>query len=156
MKEIISSENCSIKIRPMKLNDVELVYELSSRCFSVPWAKSSLCKELDNNLAYYCVLEYEGDIVGYAGMWLVAGEGEIINIAVDKQYRGKGMGGLILDHLIQIGRQNALLMIHLEVRAGNKAAQSLYTGCGFKQISIRKGYYQKPTEDAVIMIYEYE
>lgn len=156
LQEIINKNiEENVKIRPMQSEDVKLVYELSARCFTVPWTESSLSKELDNHLAYYCVAEHKGNIVGYGGMWMIAGEGEVTNIAVDKEYRGEGIGQAILNNLMQIGQEKTLLMIHLEVRAGNEVAQKLYKSAGFEKITVRKGYYQKPTEDAVVMIYQY-
>ena len=156
IEEIIKQniEN-NVKIRPMKREDVKLVYELSARCFAVPWTEASLIKELDNHLAHYYVAELRGNIVGYGGMWMIAGEGEITNIAVDEEYRGEGIGQAIVNHLMQVGQEKTLCMIHLEVRSSNEIAQRLYVGAGFEKITVRKGYYQKPTEDAIVMIYQY-
>ncbi len=149
MKEVINN----IQIRQMNSGDVERVYELSSKCFIDPWSESSLRKELDNEVAYYSVAEVNGEIVSYAGIWAVAGEGEITNIAVDSRYRRSGIGRLVLKHLLDIATQKELSVIHLEVRDSNVAAQNLYKNIGFNKIAVRKNYYNKPTEDAIIMIY---
>ena len=138
-------------VRQMTIADVEAVYALECRSFSVPWSVDSLKKEIANNLAYYVVLEENQGIVGYGGLWGVLGEGEVTNIAVDTAYRGRGYGHLIMNALIAYGEAENFQRLTLEVRESNKVAQKLYIKHGFKQIAVRKNYYQKPTEDALIM-----
>lgn len=138
-------------VRQMTIADIEAVYALECRSFSVPWSVDSLKKEIANNLAYYVVLEENQGIVGYGGLWGVLGEGEVTNIAVDTAYRGRGYGHLIMNALIAYGEAENFQRLTLEVRESNKVAQKLYIKHGFKQIAVRKNYYQKPTEDALIM-----
>ena len=87
-------------VRQMTIADIEAVYALECRSFSVPWSVDSLKKEIANNLAYYVVLEENQGIVGYGGLWGVLGEGEVTNIAVHTAYRGRGYGHLIMNALI--------------------------------------------------------
>ena len=141
-------------VRKMTRDDVNAVYELSVACFSEPWSLDSIKQEVENPVASYFVAEQDGKIVGYSGLWHVLDEGEIINIAVSKQVRRQGIGALLLDKLLEEARQYALTVIRLEVRKSNEAAQSLYERYGFKAIAVRKGYYHKPLEDAVIMSYK--
>jgi ribosomal-protein-alanine N-acetyltransferase len=138
-------------IRPMVIEDIDRVYEIECDSFSIPWSKESLRQEVENPLAFYSVAVVEEKIVAYGGLWAVMGEGEITNIAVQKACRKKGIGKELLGDLIERARQNQVFSITLEVRSSNQAAQSLYKAYGFIAIAIRKKYYQKPEEDAVIM-----
>lgn len=141
-------------VRNMTLADLEAVYDLECRSFSMPWSLDSLKKEIENQLAYYVVVEAGGNIVGYGGLWGILGEGEVTNIAVDSTYRGQGYGQLIMESLLAYSLKQGFERITLEVRASNEVAKKLYLKNGFEQIAVRKNYYQKPTEDAVIMAYE--
>lgn len=140
-------------VREMTLEDVEAVYQLSSACFSEPWSLESIKQEVANPVASYFVAEQDGKIVGYSGLWHVLDEGEVINIAVSSKNRRQGIGALLLERLFEEAEAYNLQVIHLEVRESNSAAQNLYQRYGFKAIAVRKGYYHKPVEDAVIMVY---
>lgn len=135
----------------MEMKDTQKVYQLSKESFSEPWVLSAIEKEITNPVASYFVVEYEGEVIGFGGMWHVLDEGEIINIAVHKSYHRKGIGSLILNQLICEARARNLVVMHLEVRASNEAAKMLYLKQGFNYIATRKSYYHNPTEDALIM-----
>ena len=141
-------------VRKMEMKDTQKVYQLSRESFSEPWALSAIEKEITNPVASYFVVESEGEVIGFGGMWHVLDEGEIINIAVDKAYHRQGIGKLILNRLISEAKERKLVVMHLEVRAGNEAAKMLYLKQGFNYIATRKAYYHNPTEDALIMSYE--
>lgn len=133
------------------MKDTQKVYQLSRESFSEPWALSAIEKEITNPVASYFVVECEGEVIGFGGMWHVLDEGEIINIAVHKSYHRKGIGSLILNQLLAEARRRDLVVMHLEVRASNEAAKRLYLKQGFNYIATRKAYYHNPTEDALIM-----
>lgn len=143
----------TMRVRTMTREDVEPVYKLSCESFSEPWSLESISKEVDNPVAIYKVAEEAGQVIAFGGMWQVIDEGEIINIAVQKDYQRQGIGQLILKQLIEESKARGIVLMHLEVRAGNTAAQQLYQKLGFKSIAVRKSYYHEPTEDAVIMQY---
>lgn len=90
-------------------------------------------------------------VAGFAGLWIMAGEAHIINIAVRQSYRRKGLGELLLISLIELAAELNSFLITLEVRASNTAAQSLYCKYGFSQTGLRRGYYSDDKEDAVVM-----
>lgn len=138
-------------VRKMTLEDVEAVYTISTKCFSEPWSLESIKQEVNNAVASYFVAEEEHAIVGYAGLWHVLDEGEVINIAVCEEVRRQGIGEALLKKLLEEAKARKITVIHLEVRASNKGARSLYEKYGFNAIALRKGYYHKPLEDAVIM-----
>ena len=129
------------------------VYELSKACFSVPWSLDSISYEIENPLAKYIIAENLStkEVIGYAGVWIVAGEGDITNIAVDPSYRKQGIASSLLMKLFEICRENSCSDITLEVRASNIPAQNLYKKFNFKEEGIRKKYYSDNGEDAIIM-----
>ena len=138
----------------MQVEDAQKVYQLSKKSFSEPWSLVAIEKEMANPVASYFVVETEGEVIGFGGMWHILDEGEIINIAVEKSYQKQGIGRLILNQLIAEAIKRELVVIHLEVRASNEAAKTLYLNQGFYCIATRKDYYHSPTEDALIMRYE--
>jgi len=93
-------------------------------------------------------------IVGFCGIWLLAEEAHITNIAVRQSHQGKGIGELLLIATIDLSRTLSATVMTLEVRVSNKVAQNLYSKYGFAEAGIRKGYYLDNREDAVIMTTE--
>ncbi len=139
-------------IRDMKESDLDRIMEIEEKSFNPPWSREAFLLELTKNLlAKYIVAEVDGQVVGYGGIWLIIDEGHVTNIAVDEEYRGKGIGSKILEGLIQICRERNMTAMTLEVRKSNVVAQSLYRKYGFKEYGIRKGYYQDNNDDAIIM-----
>jgi ribosomal-protein-alanine N-acetyltransferase len=90
-------------------------------------------------------------IIGFSGIWLMTDEAHITNIAVGKEYRGRGIGELLLIATIDLARELKASTMTLEVRASNTVAQNLYSKYGFEKAGIRKGYYLDNREDAILM-----
>jgi ribosomal-protein-alanine N-acetyltransferase len=90
-------------------------------------------------------------IIGFSGLWMMADEAHVTNLAVRQEYRGKGLGELLLLATIDLAAQLNASFLTLEVRASNLVAQSLYGKYGFMQMGIRRGYYLDNREDAIIM-----
>ena len=90
-------------------------------------------------------------IVGFAGIWVLADEAHITNIAVRQQYQHRGIGELLLISIIDLAKELKASIMTLEVRASNIAAQNLYSKYGFTQVGIRRGYYLDNREDGVLM-----
>ncbi|MCD6299635.1 MAG: ribosomal protein S18-alanine N-acetyltransferase [Dehalococcoidales bacterium] len=90
-------------------------------------------------------------IVGFAGIWIMADEAHIINIAVREDHRRQGIGELLLISIIDLATELNASIVTLEVRTSNTAAQSLYHKYGFSQVGIRRGYYTDNREDAILM-----
>ncbi len=144
-------------LRSMTMADLDAVCALEEQCFSVPWSRESMEKELTgNDQAYYLVAEVDGRVVGYAGFWQVLDEGHIMNIAVTPKMRGRGIGEELLRAMLQQGVELGIMYWTLEVRVSNTAAVRLYEKVGFTSAGIRPGYYEKPREDANIMWYKFE
>lgn len=135
----------------LKPQYVPQVAEIEKSCFSTPWSEDAFWGEVSNPVATYFVAT-EGDLVlGFAGVHIILGEGYITNIAVREDARRRGIGRVLLSKVIDLCREKGCFFLTLEVRESNCAAKRLYESCGFETIGRRKGFYEKPTEDAIIM-----
>lgn len=145
--------NCTdFIICPMKLEDLNEVYDINIKSLKSPWSLGSLNDEFSNTLSYYVVCKNSSKkVVGFGGMWLVCGEGNITNIAVHPNFRHMGIGSKIVTELCNICTKNNCSDLTLEVRISNTPAIKLYEKIGFKNEGIRKNFYSNPTEDAIIM-----
>ncbi len=139
-------------IREMALKDVDRICVLEIECFPSPWKADSFINELTTNkLATYYVIEEEGVVAGYLGVWNIIDEGHITNVAVSPAFRGKGYGINLVKHLKEASLKKGVMWLTLEVRVGNTPAIALYEKMGFEIQGVRKKYYQDNGEDALIM-----
>ncbi|MEX2599887.1 MAG: ribosomal protein S18-alanine N-acetyltransferase [Dehalococcoidia bacterium] len=90
-------------------------------------------------------------VVGFVGVWFMAGECHIVAIAVREQYRRKGLGELLLIGAIEMAMRRGQQVMTLEARVSNESAKALYTKYGFHEMGVRRRYYSDNNEDAVIM-----
>lgn len=138
--------------RSMKVEDIDTVCRIEQESFPTPWTAGAFYNELTNNhFARYIIMEWDGEIAGYAGMWLIMDEAHITNIAVRAPYRGKKLGERLLTELKGTAGVQGAKRITLEVRVTNYVAQGLYKKLGFQSVGVRKGYYTDNNEDALIM-----
>ena len=142
-----------IEIVRMNENHVAAVAELERRNFSAPWDEASVRSELTNQLALWLVALDGGQVVGYVGSQTVLQEADMMNIAVADSHRRQGIARKLVEELI---RQLDAYQLTLEVRQSNAAAISLYDAMGFAQVGLRKNYYQKPKENALILRKEWK
>jgi len=141
-------------IRPMEKRDIAQVTEIEKSIFALPWSANSFIEasEKEDNIYLVCV-DYD-EIIGYCGLWTVLGEGNVTNVAVSEKHRGKGYGKALLKALENRGAEKKVTRYFLEVRQSNVVAQNLYLSLEYKNIGIRKNFYEKPVEDAIIMLKE--
>lgn len=135
--------------------DLEGTAALEKLCFHQPWSASSLellTKE-GIGVGYLCTLPASEPltVTAYGGMLIAVDEGQITNIAVHPDHRQQGLGLSILQALVKHAKAERLATITLEVRVSNAPAIALYRKVGFVEVGRRKGFYTKPTEDALIM-----
>lgn len=131
--------------------DVPAIHRIECASFGDPWSEASFRAMLDHPQVRMTVAEVSGEIVGYTVALVVGTEAELANLAVDADRRRTGVGGRLLDDLLQALDGHGTDATYLEVRAGNEAAQRLYAGRGFVAAGRRVGYYRSPTEDAIVM-----
>jgi len=140
-----------LNIRRARLYDVPALARIESDSFVSPWSAQEITRDVaQNDKAYVAVAEINGQVVGYADMWIVAGEAQLFNIVVDPAYRGNEIGLRLLAHMLKVAAATCNV-ITLEVRRSNVPAISLYLKSGFRQVGVRKGYYTDNGEDAVLM-----
>lgn len=168
-------------IENMRLRDTPAVATLEEQVFSSPWPERAFRNELRyHGSSEYIVLRYlpwlsqrpddrllwrikrglgagkraDRSLLGYAGYWVVGPEAHISTLALDRNWRGLGLGEFLFLSLVQrILSTNASHMA-LEVREGNEGAQSLYHKYGFSVRGRRGHYYPDNKEDALIMVRE--
>lgn len=138
-------------IRRMEASDIPSVADLEKMYFSVPWSEAGLLESLNMENYLFLVVEEAGEIAGYAGLSVILDEGDITNIVINERYRGRGLGRELLERLLEAGAGRGANAFTLEVRVSNEAAIQLYKSMGFEEEGIRKGFYEKPKEDALIM-----
>ncbi len=158
----------TIRVRRMTREDIGRAVEIESASFSEPWTEEIFSATLLLPYAYYYVAEVDegrntaesltgecGDqtsrIVAQCGIRDILGEGEITNVAVHPEFRGMGISNRLLSAAIADAMEQGVQVFTLEVRAGNAAAIALYEHFGFQTEGIRRNFYEKPVEDALIM-----
>lgn len=140
-----------IVIKPLVEEYVDQVCILEEEAFSMPWHRESFMEMISNKDARYLVALSDEEVVACCGLRNIVGEGEITNVVVKNKVRGQGIGRKILLCLLEEGRKMEVEAFTLEVRKGNAAAIHLYESLGFVTEGIRKNFYEKPVEDALIM-----
>ncbi len=145
-----------IIIRDMDPKDIPFVVEIEQDSFSMPWSRNAFYSEVYSPLSYHKVATYMGNIVGYICIWIIGTDAHILNLAVHRNWRRMGIASSLLMEALKDMLFKRVEFIDLEVRASNMAAIRLYEKFGFKPVGIRKGYYEAPKEDAVIMELSFE
>lgn len=140
-----------IIIRKMQTEDLTQVCEIEKDNFSLPWSEKSFSESMGREDTVFLVACEDEEITGYVGCYCIAGTGEITNVAIKSTHRRKGIGGLLLEKLYEEGAMLDVQEYFLEVRESNEAAIGLYSRQGFVKEGIRKNFYEKPVENAVIM-----
>jgi ribosomal-protein-alanine N-acetyltransferase len=163
-------------VEPMTLADIDQVMEIEQVAFSAPWSARAYRYEITENdhstmlvvrpagaglgagqngpwlrLARHLRLVGSGPVMGYAGFWLLVDEAHICTIAVHPNWRGRGLGELLLISLLDRSIELGARVATLEVRLSNQVAQDLYHKYSFEIVSRRKRYYTNNNEDAYIM-----
>lgn len=140
-----------LRIRQAKLHDVPALARIERDSFVSPWSAEEIMRDVAmNERAFVAVAELDGEPVGYADMWIVAGEAQLYNIAVDPAYRRNSIGAKLLEYMAHIAMKTCSVMT-LEVRRSNIPALELYRNNGFRDVGVRKNYYADNGEDAVLM-----
>ncbi|HEX2203218.1 MAG TPA: ribosomal protein S18-alanine N-acetyltransferase [Longimicrobium sp.] len=138
-------------VRVLREDDLPRVMAIEATCFSTPWREATfrgLLRRTDTDLF---TAEADGRVVGYAACWTVIDQSELGNVAVAEEARGMGVGGALVDAVVERVKERGAHECFLEVRESNIVAQGLYRERGFVVVGRRRSYYAKPTEDALVM-----
>lgn len=140
-------------IRPMTVGDVPHVVAIEERAFTTPWRFDTFRSLLARDEVELTVVELpEEGVVAYAVLWCTGDHGELANIAVRDDARGRGLGSALLNRVLDVARQRGVESLFLEVRVSNERAAGMYRRRGFSEIGRRKGYYDRPKEDALVLV----
>ncbi|KFN02046.1 ribosomal-protein-alanine N-acetyltransferase [Bacillus clarus] len=138
--------------RKMTTDDIAQIVAIEESSFSTPWTADAFYRELTlNDYAYYVVIEKDGLVIGYCGLWMIIDESHITNIAILPEYRGQKLGDALLKEVIEQAKELGAKTMTLEVRVSNEVAKQLYRKHGFQNGGIRKGYYSDNQEDGLVM-----
>ncbi len=141
-----------IRIRPMVREDIPAVAALERESFSEPWSEKGFEDALPGRQnIFLAAVGKEGMIAGYIGLYGSFDEGEITNVAVAGEFRGQGVGFLLVERMKELASLQGIRQIFLEVRVSNEAARRLYGKAGFEACGLRKNFYREPVEDAILM-----
>lgn len=145
--------------RRMVLDDLERVMEIELQAFSHPWSAELFRRELTHPWSTILLATEPRDegaaarehVLGFVIYWLVHDELHVLNVAVAREERRRGVARALLDEMTGRGRQAGAVMATLEVRRSNRPAIALYEGLGYRQAGIRPNYYVDEGEDAIVM-----
>ena len=125
-------------------------YEVEKVCLKQGWSAREIAMMTEKEDAVYLTAVRDSFVIGIAGMYIVAGEGQIMNIAVLPEYRRAGIGGMLLRALIEEGKKRGAVSFMLEVDSENTSAKRLYESLGFRETGSRKGL--RDGDSALIMV----
>lgn len=139
------------QIQQMQPEDAREVAELEAKIFSSPWSEAGFLSSLQSKDTRYLTVRENGKLIAYCGLLQSFDEADITNVAVDEAYRGRKIASQMLRRLMELGMERGIRRYTLEVRVSNAAAIHLYEKLGFYSVGIRKNFYDRPKEDAMIM-----
>ncbi len=140
-----------ITICLMTKADLDEVLAIEAASYPLPWAREHFLDEIGSPFAFPMVaLDGQGRVAGYICPTLLLDEGDIRNVAVRTDLRGKGVGQLLVEKVIAECRDHGATFVGLEVRVSNLPARALYRKLGFVEAGIRSKYYENG-EDAILM-----
>lgn len=143
----------TLLLRPAVEGDLTEIASIERASFADPWTEESFRRLLDTEPAIFLVAKNDPDaaVAGYVVAFSVGHDGEILNVAVAKDFRGRGLAGQMLDAALIELAARGVRTAFLEVRESNGAALGLYRSRNFAEIGRRREYYRRPVEDALVM-----
>lgn len=139
-----------IEITPMNESNVSAVAQVASENLPEAWSLETYRNQLSNPNDFTFLACLDGEPAGFISVWYVLDEAEINNVAVSEKFRRKGIASALFA-AVEKALPNAQRWV-LEVRESNEKAISLYKKLGFENAGIRKNFYSKPMENAIIMV----
>jgi ribosomal-protein-alanine N-acetyltransferase len=152
---VVARPPLRVSIEPMGLDDLATVQAIEEASFTTPWPPHAYRSEIETNrLAQYIVARVGGEVVAYAGMWMMIDEAHVTTFAVHPRWRRQRIGERLLLTLLDLARGRRAREATLEVRLSNLPARRLYEKYGFRPVGLRPRYYSDDNEDALIMTTE--
>jgi [ribosomal protein S18]-alanine N-acetyltransferase len=143
----------AVSVRRASLHDLDDISKIEIACFAAPWPREVLAEEIaERSWSRVVVASSQDTVIAFMVYWLVSSELHLLNLAVHPRWRRRGLGRMLVDHLVAEARVEGRLELLLEVRVSNAAAQELYRRVGFHEIMVRRRYYSDNQEDALVML----
>ncbi len=143
-------------IKDAALTDIPEMESIEKSIFSEPWNKEGFESAISQP-SVLCVVakeDFSDELLGYVICYTALDEGEIVNVAVSKDHRRKGVAKSMMERVLDRAKGNGIVYFALDVRVSNEGAIRLYESFGFKTAGVRKNFYRFPTEDSFTMILE--
>lgn len=140
-----------LSAHPMNLSDLTEVMQIELAAYPQPWTEGTFRDCL--KAGYHCDLyKLNAELVGYSVISMAAGEAHLLNLCIDPQRQGDGLGREALEHVLNLVGSKHAETLYLEVRVSNRAARQLYDSAGFNEIGQRFNYYPSShgREDALV------
>jgi ribosomal-protein-alanine N-acetyltransferase len=141
-----------LQVRQLRSEDMDEVARLEAELFSTPWSARTFRSALAGPHAVLLGVQEGASLIAYAVMWCIEDQGELANIAVAPDRQGEGIGSLLLDEVLRVARARGVRQMYLDVRESNARAISMYRGRGFEPVGLRRAYYERPREDALVLM----
>ena len=141
-------------IRPLSSEtDIDDILRIESISFTNPWTREMYLSELEHRDVsfFYIARDAVGEAIGFCSCWLVLDEIHINNLAVLPEHRRSGVASALIEHVLKEGGARGAHRATLEVRRSNEPARKLYEKFGFTVTGVRRGYYTRPDEDALVL-----
>jgi ribosomal-protein-alanine N-acetyltransferase len=134
-------------------SEIDAIVAIERESFTNPWTSDMYAAELENPGVAYCYLARNaaGKVVGFCSFWRIVDELHINNLAVLPEHRRSGVATALLTRVLSEGAKLGARRATLEVRTSNLPARLLYERLGFSVAGVRRAYYTKPVEDAIIL-----
>jgi len=139
------------RVRTMASVDLPRIDELEHKLFADPWPRGSFLDALADPRAVCLVAERGEGVAGYLVATALPPVAELQNLGTAPEQQRAGVARALVDALIDTCRARGVRELALEVRVSNGAAQALYRSHGFQLVGLRRGYYRRPEEDALLM-----
>jgi ribosomal-protein-alanine N-acetyltransferase len=140
-------------IEPLTHADIDDVLAIEEAAFTNPWTRAMYLSEMENSGVSFCFLARDAGrrAIGFCSFWRIVDELHINNLAVLPEFRRTGIASALLEFVLQYGVELGARRATLEMRRSNDSARLLYERFGFTAAGIRKDYYSKPVEDALVL-----
>jgi ribosomal-protein-alanine N-acetyltransferase len=142
----------TVSLRLAVPSDLPTISAIEALSFANPWHPDTFRSLLTRDRVRVLVADRDGEVIGYSVLWWVMDQGELANLAVHRESQGQGVGSQLLERVISDARAEKVENLYLEVRESNRSARRLYDNRGFVQVSVRRGYYRNPIEDACVLV----
>jgi len=148
------SESIALRFEPIAVEYLDEILDIEVEAYPEPWTEGMFRDEIRNAHSHFFVVLLGDMLVGYGGFWLVVDEAHITSVTVRDLCRGRGFGHRLVEFLLREAEDVGARIATLEVRVSNERARNLYLQYGFRPVGLRKNYYPKSNEDAIVMFKE--